>query len=145
MKHSLDKGTQVQQALRALEGEAAQRGAARVMNEARERRDFAQEQRASALYEELRLLDRKQLAELAGYDAPRQQLIAQIIEADANGLLATQPLGRGVFADQGKRDSCSYLDRCGRTHESPTPGPDHLDGQRDGVARRGKGERSDAA
>ncbi len=79
MKHSLDKGTQVQQALRALEGEDAQRSAAHVMGEARSRRDYDAEQRASALYEELRLLNREQLAERAGYDAPRQQLIASII------------------------------------------------------------------
>lgn len=83
MKHSLDKGTQVQQALRALEGEEAQRDAARVMDEARSRRDFAAEQRASALYEELRILSREQLARRAGYDAPRQQLIAQIIVREA--------------------------------------------------------------
>jgi hypothetical protein len=83
VKHSLDKGTQVQQALRGLEDEAARHAAARKMDEARERRDFAQEQRASALYEELRLLSREQLAERAGYDAPRQQLIAQIIHTES--------------------------------------------------------------
>ena len=54
---------------------------ANVIREARERRDYEAEQRASAMYEELRLLDREQLAERAGYDAPRQQLIASIIES----------------------------------------------------------------
>jgi hypothetical protein len=78
VKHSQDKGSTVHKALRDLPDEHREYAMER-MESAQARRDYRREVKATGLYEELRLLDRKQLADLAGYDAPRQQLIAALI------------------------------------------------------------------
>jgi hypothetical protein len=51
----------------------------------KDHRDFAVEARASQRYEELRLLSEKNLAVLAGWRGPRQQMIATIRAEEPDG------------------------------------------------------------
>jgi hypothetical protein len=81
--HSQDKGSAVHRAVRGIGGDVdTLRYALKLRDDAVAGRNYDRETRASARYEELRLLNREQLAKLAGYDGPRQLLIAAIIRRE---------------------------------------------------------------
>jgi hypothetical protein len=82
-QHNQDKGHYAHRALRGIGGNVENlRYALKLRDDAIESRDYDREQRANELYDHLRTLSREQLARRAGWDGPRQQVIATIIREE---------------------------------------------------------------
>jgi len=80
VKHSQDRGMPIWRAFASVPADLLKQ--ALETDRIKDHRNVQLESERSALYEHLRVLTREQLARRAGYDAPRQQLIASIIEQE---------------------------------------------------------------